>query len=317
MKLHGVIEVHVNGEAIVRQPRFWDKIKKAFGGEPDLRTGKTRAQLEAQVVVDGARQAFSGLGVNNAVTLVIDDHVLYQDKDGKQDDLGDLFLAFHDNASVFGESFRLLRLAVEHAEAGLHYVAEIIARTEHPAREPAARVVISGRVTAFEPKPGESAEDYQARVEPLTKEPARLEAHRLQFEAFVQRVESALKSAMPEAEIALKTAEAQIEKPSTRRNSDRPSPVTRPEDPRYDPYMTHYPSPMDGLLATMMWASFFSMAGVGFGPSVVVVDSDGNDVKDNAAADEEVTGETDFGGGEDAGDVGGDFLDGGGDFGDF
>ena len=309
MKLHGVIEMRVAGEKVLRQPRFWDKLKQRFGAEPDLATGNMRASLEAQAIVEAARQAFRSLGVNNAVSLVIDDQVLFQDRDGKPDDLGDMFLAFHDNAPVFGTNFRMLRLAVEHREAGLHYVAEIIARTEHPEDQAAARVVISARLEELEPKSGESAESYRARVEPLVSAPARMEPHRRQFETFVHRVELALRTAMPEARIETRSAGTQVEKPSTRPAKKQPA-AQNPDHPGYDPYASYYHSPLDGVLSIMMWSSIMSMGMHGFGPDVVVVDSDGTQV--DAAADDGGGGGDDWGGGGDAetgGDVGGDFGD--------
>lgn len=313
MKLHGVVELHVPGERVLRQPGLWDRVKRAFGGEPDLRTDKMRAALEATAVVEAARAALGRLGATNAVSLVIDDQVLFQDRDAQPDDLGDLFLAFADNASVFGGGFQLLRLAAEHQEAGLHMVIEIVARAEHPIDEPAARVIVGGRIRDFEPRPGEEAEAYRVRVEPLIGDRTRLEAARLQFESFVARLADALRAAMPEARVQVAAAEAQVQKPS--RRPARPAP---PTSPNYDPYGHYYHSPLDGILSVLMWSSIFHMA---MGPNVVVVDHHGDHV---GTADEvQAAGDTsvDDGGG-DAGDAGdaGDFDGGdfdGGDFGDF
>ena len=113
MKLHGTIDLHVSGERILRRPNIWEKFKKAVGGEADLETNQLRASFEATAVVDAARRALRKLGMTNAISLVIDDQVLFQDEDGRPDDLGDLFIAFHDNASVFGARFDLLRLAAD------------------------------------------------------------------------------------------------------------------------------------------------------------------------------------------------------------
>ena len=59
MKLYGVIALHVHGDEVMRAPRFIDKLKRAFGGTPDLRSGRMRAALEATAVVDGVRDAMS------------------------------------------------------------------------------------------------------------------------------------------------------------------------------------------------------------------------------------------------------------------
>jgi hypothetical protein len=147
VKLLGTIAVHVKGEAILRRPGLWERIRRAFGGEPDLRTGTMKASLEAEAIVDAVRDALRSIGATNAVSLVIDDLVVCQDKEGRPDDLGDLFLAFHDSSAAIGAGFGLLRLAVEHVEAGLHLVIEVQARTEHAAAEPAVRVIVSGRLS--------------------------------------------------------------------------------------------------------------------------------------------------------------------------
>jgi hypothetical protein len=323
MRLHGVIELQVPGEQVLRQPNVWDKVKRAFGGEPDLRTNRIRMSLEATAIVEAARAALRRLGASNAVSLMVDEQVLFQDREGRPDDLGDLFLAFHDNAPVFGGGFNLLRLAVEHQEAGLHLVLELIARSEHPADEPAARVVIGGRIQEFEPRAGEDAEAYRRRVEPLTREATRLEAHRRQFESFVSRVEEALRAALPEARIQVRSSEAQVKKPSR-----QPEQAAEPTSPSYDPYRQYYPSPFDSLLSVMMWSSLFSMM---WRPDIAVIGDHGDHVGNAQSIDQDANaalddtggadvdpgadadfGSNDFGGDFGGGDFGGDF--GGGDF---
>jgi hypothetical protein len=315
MRLHGVIELQVPGEQVLRRPNVWDRVKRAFGGEPDLRTNRIRMSLEATAIVEAARAALRRLGAGNAVSLMVDEQVLFQDREGRPDDLGDLFLAFHDNAPVFGGGFNLLRLAVEHQEAGLHLVLELIARSEHPADEAAARVVIGGRIQEFEPRAGEDAEAYRARVEPLTRDATRLEAHRRQFESFVSRVEEALRAALPEARIQVRSAEAQVKKPSR-----QPEQAAEPTSLNYDPYRQYYPSPFDSLLSVMMWSSLFSMM---WRPDIAVIGNHGDHLGDaqsidrdaNAALDDPGGGDVDPGADADFGssDFGGDF--GGGDFG--
>lgn len=315
MKLAGIVSIRVNGEDILRKPRFWDKLKATFGGTPDLRTGQRKAALEAAAVVDSVRDALRTLGATNAVSLVIDDLVLFQDRDGQPDDLGDLFLAFHEQSDAIGGDFKLLRLAVEHLEAGLHLVLEVQARGEHPADEAAVRVVIAGRIHDLEPKKGEDAETYRRRVEPLTKDTGTIEVARMQFESFVSRVRDAVQRAMPEAQAEVVRAEAQIQRPG-----GKEAQPAEPTSPRYDPYDSYYPSPLGMMMNMMMWSAIFSMA---MPPHVTVVNQAGDPVgtadtpgieQADPAPVEADAGDADVGGG-DVGDVGGDA--GGGDFGDF
>lgn len=308
MKLFGQIAVHVHGEEILRRPGFLDKLKKAFGGVPDLRTAKMRASLEASALVDAVRDALRKIDVNNAVSLTIDDLVLFQDKEGRPDDLGDLFLAFHENSSVIGGSgFDLLRLTVEHVEAGLHLVIEVQGKSEHAVEDPAVRVIVSGRLRDLEPRRGEDAETYRRRVEPIAKDPSGLEVSRLQFESFVERVRDAIAAAMPDARVQVVTAEVRVQRPS--KDPDRLPPQQDPRSRHYDPYDTYYPSPFHSMLSIMMWSSMFSMMHT---PHYTVINEHN-----------EPTGHTDEPGAEhaepdagDHGDAGGDHGDGGGDHGD-
>ena len=306
MKLHGVIELTVAGEPILRNPNLWDKARRAFGGEPDLRTANVRASLEATAIVEAGRGALQQLGATNAISLVIDDQVLFQDREGRPDDFRDLFLAFHENAAVFGGSFRLLRLAAEHEEAGLHLVIETIARTEHPRDEPAARVVVSGRVRDFEPRAGEDAESFRQRVMPLLKDAERLESYKRQFESFVARLGTALRGAMPEARVEVLEAEARVEKPARRPQAPAP-----PTSRRYDPYAYHYGSPLDTMASALLWSSLFSM---GHHHDVITVDPD-VDPGDGGDAGDLDGGDLDADAGDLDVDSGGfDDLDFGGDF---
>ena len=318
MKLFGQIAVHVAGETLVRKPGFLDKMKSFFGGTPDLRTGRVKASIEATAVVDSVRDALRSFGVNNAVALIVDDITLFHDKEGRPDDLGDLFLAFHEQSAALGGGFDMIRLTVEHHEAGLHLVVEVQAKSEHAADEPAVRVIVSGRMTELEPKKGESAEAYRARVEPITKDRSAIEVARMQFEGFVARMREAIQKAMPEARAEVLVAEARVTRPS-----EREAKQPRPDARQYDPYDNYYPSPMGSLLSMMMWTSVFSMA---MRPDVVVVnqaneptghvDDPGIEHGDPGGDAGDAGGDldSDIGGDMGGGDFGGDFGDFGGDF---
>jgi hypothetical protein len=326
MRLVGQVHVTWRGEVIHRQPSLWEKIKQRLGGSIDLETDKVRVALEASALVDVIKRALVRLGFDNAVSLVVDDTVVFQDIDGKAGDLPDLMIAMSEHSSLFGSGFRELKLALEHEEAGLHLLVETRAFTEHRAGEPSAYVSVGARIQELEPQQGESAEDYRSRVAPLVADTSRFETARVQFEAFMARLEGALRAAMPEAAIEQKRADAVVVRPS-----DKPTPEaqTSPSSPAYDPYARYYPSPMGTLLDVMLISSFMHMM---HPPMIHVVHPSGapigtaEDVARNpelAAADAVDPGDPAGGGdgdgfsaGEDyAGDSGGgDFDGGGGDF---
>jgi hypothetical protein len=76
-------------------------------------------------------------------------------------------------------------------------------------------VSVGGRIRDLEPRPGETADAYRARVEPLAKDAGLLETARMQFQSFVGRLEAALHAALPEATVEEKRADAVVVRPTT------------------------------------------------------------------------------------------------------
>ncbi len=163
-------------------------------------------------MVDQVRRALVQLGVTNALSLKSSTNtVIFQDTDGKPDDLPDLVLALSEHSAVFGRGFSALqvrrrargsRAAPRHRDAGAHRARRRRAggarfHRRAPAgsssREPASRRGL--------PPP---------RRAPGEKDPALFEAARLQFESFVGRVEGALKATMPEARVEHHHADARV-----------------------------------------------------------------------------------------------------------
>src|SRR6478672_1614010 len=310
MRLIGHIQITMaTAETVHREPGFWDKIKRGFGGKVDLDTGEVRVALEASALVDQVKRALVRLGIDNAVSLVVDDTIIFQDIDGRPGDLPDLILALSEHASVFGRGFREMKLAVEHEEVNLHLLAEVRAVTQHRRGEPSAYVSVGGRIRDLEPRTGETAEAYRARVEPLAKDAGLLETARLQFQSFVGRLEAALHAALPEATVEEKRADAVVVRPTTQ-------PAAPAADPRsvvYDPYAIYYPSPMSTVLDVMLISSFMSMMAPP--PMIMVVHPSGVPIggADTIASHPEAVEAS----AADAGDTGGSHdADSGGDYGD-
>src|SRR5947207_14556172 len=110
MRLIGQIQITMaTSEAVHREPGFWDKLKRGLGEKVDLDTGEVRVALEATALVDSVKRAFARVGIDNAVSLVIDDTVIVQDSDERAGDLHDQELAVSEHASLFGRDFREIK----------------------------------------------------------------------------------------------------------------------------------------------------------------------------------------------------------------
>ena len=325
MKFKATLSLFASGDVVQRNPTLWEKVKKAFGGDPNLDTDRVKTRLQAADLVMGCKRALERLGVDNAVALVVDGQALFEDKKGEAHDAGDLFLAFFENENVFGKEFNDLRLVVEHREAGLHHIIELVGSGEHDRSHATVLVHVGGRVTDLEPRAGEDADAFRRRVEPLLATPALAETSRLQFETFAARVHEALGAALSGVRIVASDARSLVERPGkpTRRQGRGATPPAGPHDPRYDPHERWAPSPMGDIATMLFWSSMMSWA---WHPTYVVVDSGGRELgsTDELAsaggdgaldAEGDDTGAGDDDGG-DLGDDGGDLGDDGGDLGD-
>jgi hypothetical protein len=190
-------------------------------------------------------------------------------------------------------------------------------------------VSLGGRIRALEPRSGESAEDYRGRVEPMLANAALFETARHAFESFVARVETALRTELPGADVTQKRAEARLVKAPERAPAAPDRAPPSPMHPAYDPFLVYYSSPMYPLLDAMMFASFMHMM---MPPHITVVSPSGaplGDMSDIQAdphlADDGMAGDVGSDYGHDDGDLGGDDFsdptaggwDGGFDGGDF
>jgi len=247
MKLYSTIRVDMTEQDVLERPGLFARLRRVLGGNPDLSTGTVRAALEAATLVDAHRRALAEVGATDAVALVVDDLVLFQDRDRRPDDLGDMFLTFHEYAPAIDAEFRTLRLTVEHREAGLHYVIELQARPEYPKGEAPVRVIVSGRIELFEPRLGETAESYRARVAPHLEDPVLPRVAQAAFDNLVTRVRDAIARWIPDAHATVVSADTATKKRATRREGEQ-----RPDDPNYDPHEAHYPNPMFGMFGMAM-----------------------------------------------------------------
>lgn len=257
MRLQAALRLRLPHEAIPREASIWQRIRGAFGARVDLDGDRGRPLLQAIAIVDQGRTALKRLGITNAVSLVVDDTVLYSDVDGKQDDLGDLVLAMSEYSPVVSSSFRYIRFAVEHEEAGLHFVVETHAVGEHPIEEPAATIHVGARVVDLEAKLGETAEAYRERVTRLIAREGWLDGCRRQFEAFVARLGDSFRAAFPEGQLAEEGVVAKVVRPA----DGAPSPRhLGPGHPGYDPHAYYYPSPLEPMLSGLMLSMFLTSA---------------------------------------------------------
>lgn len=199
MKLYSTVRVDMNENEVLAQSGVVARIRRALRGNPELAADNMRAVLDTAILVEAHVRALRAVGATDAVALVVDDLILFGDRDRHSDDLGELLLAFLDYAPAMDTDFRVVRLTVEHEEAGIHHVIELQARMACLDGEAPVRIIVSGRLAALEPRHGETAHDYCIRVEPLLQDRGAFQIAQASFDNFVTRVRDAIGRAIPQA----------------------------------------------------------------------------------------------------------------------
>lgn len=228
MRFVSRIDLYLPGDILKRSPTAWDKLQSLWT-TVDLQTDRERSRVEAATIVYDFRRVLDDLGIDNARSLIIDGETVFHDQRGEPGDLPNLILALSEHTAIFGSGAQELRFSVEHEEAGLRLVFEATVVSEHPRGAASARVSVLGEVIEFEPKPGESADAYRARVHPFIAEPARRLALRLQFGSFISRLQDALERRFSEARISVTTEALDLALVS--RDQPPPPPPRRPSHP--------------------------------------------------------------------------------------
>jgi|GEM_PF-5494800 len=119
-RFESIIALHAAGDTVRRDVTFWGKVMRAFGSKTELASEQVHTHLTTAHLVGATKVVLQRLGVHNAVSLVIDGHVLFEDRAGRDDDFNELFLAFYANEGRYGRDFHGLFLSFEHLAAGMH-----------------------------------------------------------------------------------------------------------------------------------------------------------------------------------------------------
>ncbi len=179
MKLSNTIALHAAGEIVRRDPKLWGRFKKFFRGRTAPEPERVHTHLTTVHLVDAVEQVLTSLGVTNAVALEVDGALLFEDREGKGDDLADMFDAFAANADE-GRELQSLRLSVEHQHAGMHLSIDVLGRGVHERDEATVDVVVTAR---FPSSP-------KAR------------AYGVAFDAFLATIHAGLVAALPDVRVS-------------------------------------------------------------------------------------------------------------------
>ena len=213
MRLTAQARLFLPGEPVFRDPTFMDKLRSALGGDPDRRTGEIALTRSAIMLTEQIRQALGRAGIDNAVTLLADDDVLFVDADGTPGDADLLVNAVRESAGRFERGFEVIRAVFEHAEHGMELLIEVTVNRVHKMEDPSATFALSGRLQTLRPLPGEDTEHARERIAKQLADADVVATGVRELSALVGRLEKGAVEAFPRAIVETDDAAAMVVRP--------------------------------------------------------------------------------------------------------
>ena len=213
MRLTAQARIYLPGEEVFREPGFFDKVRHFLGSDVDLRTGELALTREALLLTEQIRAALGKAGIHNAVTLVVDDDVVFSDTEGIPNDPYLLVRAMRDAAARFQRGFDKLRAVFEHGEAGIETLLEVTVERVHRKEDPSATFAFGSRIKQLRPQPGESIEFARERIGKLLGDQNVVLTAQTALSDLVARVERGCLEAFPRGIVEADPAEVSLRKP--------------------------------------------------------------------------------------------------------
>ena len=253
-------------------------VRSLFGAKLDLRSGESELTVGAFSLVEGLTEAFAAAGVTDAISFLVDKKVVYADTNDVPDDLP-LVAKAAEEAGVLDRSFTEMHLVLAHKTPTIHAIFDCEIASHVVLGQAEMEVDVSARLTELAIKPGETAEQYAARVKAFAAEDDSFDPARRELDALVDRVADALRAKLVGATVTRDPAVVQIIRPDRRQigkfndlpfGADVRAPEYRavPTMQRYgayaDPFYYYYYDPyydfmswvlVDGMMHDAMWHS--------------------------------------------------------------
>jgi hypothetical protein len=260
-------------------------VRSLFGAQIDLGTGKEELTMTAWSTLEGLYRSLQRAGVRDAISFLVDRKAIYVDSSEIEDDLSLVWKSAREKR-VLDKPFKEMHLVLAHREGGLHLIFDIKIHSQVLLGDPELVIDISGRPEALRIRPGESAEQFTARVRSWADEPAERERLRLMMQARLELIAD-----LPGAVVDVQAAYVELIKPDARRISalgklefgdEAAEPgyhtvPTKRQPGAYgmDPYRHYYYDPYWDLASYMMISSMFAHSHAWHSPHVVVVNTQG------------------------------------------
>ncbi len=288
MRLVSQGRIYLPGEQVFRAPRMWDKVKHFFGSEMDLRTGEQQLTRDALSLTESVQSGLALAGIDNAVSLVVDTDVVFQDAEGRAGDADMLVSAMRTAHERFSVGFETLRAVFEVEQHGFHALIEITIKAKTPKEAPSATIAIGARIDELRPREDETLEQARERIGQRLADTSLVPTYRNLLGNLGTKIQQGLARTFPQGRVEMDQPEVAVVRPSAEEVRDAADHGTwrqahlrnAPSYPRgggygpyYDPWGTYYRDPMDTMVNLMVLDAMLSprahwgygVGGLGYG----------------------------------------------------
>ena len=157
---------------------------------------KKQVVLQSISLITALSQGFSSAGVNDIISLMVDEDVVFLDTMGRDDDLKHALQAVL-NLPPDKQSFQKVFLVLEHRFADLHLVIEATIHATFRDGSFPMRVRVMGRVNSLRPHAGETGPQYSGRIRDFVRDPEAVQVYRDQVTHQTLTIGRALEAALP------------------------------------------------------------------------------------------------------------------------
>ena len=136
---------------------------------------KKQVVLQSISLITALSQGFSSAGVNDIISLMVDEDVVFLDTMGRDDDLKHALQAVL-NLPPEKQSFQKVFLVLEHRFADLHLVIDATIQATFRDGSFPMRVRVMGRVNSL-PHAGETGPQYSGRIRDFVRDPEAVQVY--------------------------------------------------------------------------------------------------------------------------------------------
>jgi hypothetical protein len=190
-------------------------VRALFGAQIDLRSGREELTVGALWLVEGLVEAFAAMGVDDVISFIVDEEVVYLDAEDVPGDLP-MILRAAERSGVLDRKFHEMHLVLAHRSEALHTIIDCQVKNGVLLGEAEMTIALSGRIRELQIRRGETARRYAERVQAFAAGGETFEPTRRELDALTERIANELTSVLRGAKVTREAAAVQLVRPDAR-----------------------------------------------------------------------------------------------------